>query len=115
MDFRTIIDGLDEVAKVLSHVMSVLAFIALIVKPVRERLFGLKDVREANKCQLRSDMLRTYYRHREEDKIRQYEKENFLYSGDKAAFYCTNGENEVAKARTIKVYVVFFLIKRQKR
>lgn len=80
MDFQTIIDGLDEVAKVLSHIMSVLAFIALIVKPVRDRLFGMRDVREANKCQLRSDMLRTYYRHREEDKIRQYEKENFLYS-----------------------------------
>jgi hypothetical protein len=23
------------------------------------------------------------------------DKENFLYSGDKAAFYCTNGENEL--------------------
>ena len=80
MDFRTIIDGLDEVAKVLSHVMSVIAFIALVVKPVRDRLFGMKDVREAQKCQLRSDMLRTYYRHREDNTIRQYEKENFLYS-----------------------------------
>ena len=30
------------------------------------------------KCQLRSDMLRTYYKHRETHKIRQYELENFI-------------------------------------
>ena len=41
-------------------------------------LFGTKELREAQRCMLRSDMLHTYYKHREEDKIRQYEKENFL-------------------------------------
>ena len=30
------------------------------------------------RCQLRSDMLRTYYRHRETETIRQYEYENFV-------------------------------------
>ena len=29
-------------------------------------------------CHLRSDMLRTYYRHREEKTIRQYEYQNFI-------------------------------------
>lgn len=29
-------------------------------------------------CHLRSDMLRTYYRHREEKAIRQYEYQNFI-------------------------------------
>lgn len=30
------------------------------------------------RCQLRSDMLRTYYHHRETEVIRQYEYENFI-------------------------------------
>ena len=56
----------------------IVAFLALLFKPVREWLFGIKDLREAQKCMLGSDMLHTYYKHREEDKIRQYEKENFM-------------------------------------
>ncbi len=31
------------------------------------------------RCQLRSEMLRTYYHHKESQKIRQYEYENFVY------------------------------------
>lgn len=31
------------------------------------------------KCQLRSDMLHTYYTHKDEKRIRQYELENFVY------------------------------------
>jgi hypothetical protein len=31
------------------------------------------------KCQLRSEMLRIYYQHKDEKKIRQYELENFIY------------------------------------
>lgn len=33
---------------------------------------------EGQKCQLRSDMLRTYYKHKDECEIRQYELENFI-------------------------------------
>ena len=35
---------------------------------------------EGIRCQLRTDMMRTYYRHREEKKIRQYEMENFEHN-----------------------------------
>lgn len=35
---------------------------------------------EGIRCQLRSDMLRTYYRHKDEKRIRQYEMENFEHS-----------------------------------
>lgn len=31
------------------------------------------------RCLLRSEMLRTYYHNKEREKIRQYEKENFIY------------------------------------
>ena len=36
-----------------------------------------KRITEGAKCQLRSDMLRIYYHHRESQTMRQYEFENF--------------------------------------
>lgn len=69
---------LSKIAQYAGYFTGIITFLAILVKPVREWLFGIRDLREAEKCMLRSDMLRTYYRHREEDKIRQYEKENFL-------------------------------------
>ena len=35
---------------------------------------------EGIRCQLRSDMLRTYYRHRDDHRIRQYEKQNMEHN-----------------------------------
>ncbi len=37
-----------------------------------------RRITEGAKCQLRSEMLRTYYHHRETQIIRQYEYENFV-------------------------------------
>ena len=39
----------------------------------------LRKVGEGTKCQLRSEMLRTYYHNREKQIIRQYEYENFVF------------------------------------
>jgi len=36
-------------------------------------------IANGQKCQLRSEMLRTYYKHRDAETIRQYEYENFVY------------------------------------
>lgn len=42
-------------------------------------IFGWgKKIVEGQKCQLRSEMLRIYYRNHETETIRQYELENFL-------------------------------------
>lgn len=67
-------------AEVAGAIMGIATFLCFIARPVRERIFGLSDIREGMKCQLRSDMLRTYYKHHESEKIRQYEYENFLAS-----------------------------------
>ena len=64
---------------VCSGLSSMLALALLLARPVRERLFGLHAIREGQKCMLRADMLATYYKHRTEKNIRQYEYENFLY------------------------------------
>lgn len=46
----------------------------------------ISKISNGTKCQLRSDMLRIYYRHCETKEIRQYEYENFvmLYEAYKA-------------------------------
>lgn len=64
---------------VCSGICSILTLLTLLAKPVRERLFGMSAIREGQKCMLRADMLATYYKHREQKRIRQYEYENFLY------------------------------------
>ena len=51
----------------------------LLIKPIRERVLGTKDIREGQRCLLRASMLSTYYRNRDTDQIRQHEKENFIY------------------------------------
>ena len=65
-------------AWICSSISTIAAAIILIVKPVREKVLGIKSEDEGIKCLLRSDMLRTYYKHREEKTIRQYEYENFM-------------------------------------
>jgi len=41
---------------------------------------SFEAVVEGIRCQLRSDMLRTYYRHKDDKCIRQYEMENFEHN-----------------------------------
>lgn len=61
-----------------SGIGSICTAAALLIKPIRDKLLGFGAVRDGQKCVLRAEMLRTYYRHREENTIRQYEYENFL-------------------------------------
>ena len=76
-----------QVAQVCGFITAIAAAIALFVKPVREKLFGLNEMKEGQKCLLRSEMLQIYYRGKEHDNVlRQYEFENFclLYAAYKA-------------------------------
>ena len=57
--------NLSTVASTCSEITVILAALAMLIKPIRNKL--------------RHDMLHTYYRHREGRTIRQYELENFLY------------------------------------
>lgn len=64
-------------AQLCSYVTSVAAVVVLIVKPLRERVLGVNQIKAGQRCLLRADMLSTYYKHRENQQIRQYEFENF--------------------------------------
>ena len=67
------------IAQIATMITGIAAVLALLIKPLRLRLFGISDIRDGQKCLLRSDMLRMYYRHCESRTIRQYEYENFEY------------------------------------
>lgn len=67
-------------AELCGAVTGIVACLCLIVRPVRDKVLGLEAVREGQKCLLRNEMLATYYKHHEENSIRQYEYENFLFS-----------------------------------
>ena len=71
--------NLSTVASTCSEITVILAALAMLIKPIRNKLLGLDKLTDALKCQLRHDMLHTYYRHREGRTIRQYELEDFLY------------------------------------
>lgn len=68
---------LEEAAKYAGYLTGIISALVIFVKPIRDWLFGMKAQREAMKCLLRADMLRTYYKCKDEGKIRQYDAENF--------------------------------------
>lgn len=66
-------------APICSELTVILTALAMLIRPIRNKLLGLDKLADALKCELRHDMLHTYYRHREDHTIRQYELEDFLY------------------------------------
>jgi len=73
-------------AEIAGAFTGIAACLCLLVKPLRNRVLGLNDVREGQRCLLRSDILNVYYKYREQKTIRQYEYENvvLLYKAYKA-------------------------------
>lgn len=49
---------------------------ALLIKPVREWLLGTEKIREGQRCLLRSEIVRIYYRHKDDQKLKEYEYRN---------------------------------------
>ncbi len=48
--------------------------VAALMKCLKEQA----KIREGQKCQLRTDMLRTYHKNKDAKRLRQYEAENFV-------------------------------------
>ena len=46
---------------------------ALLIKPVREWLMGTEALREGQRCLLRSEIVRIYYRHVQDKQLHEYE------------------------------------------
>lgn len=84
-------------SQVCSCVTAVAAAVVLLVRPVRDWITGANRLREGQKCLLRSSMLRTYYRNREQRTIRQHEYENFLL--EYRAYKALKGNSFIDKIR----------------
>ena len=65
-----------EINATLTVVKIVEIILGLIIIPLSIAIFNLIN---GMRCQLRSDMLHIYYHNKDSKKIRQYEKENFVY------------------------------------
>lgn len=63
---------------VIDGILVICGAVALIVKPLRQKLFKDKESRDGIMCLLRSQMLNTYYDKKDEGKIREYEYKNFM-------------------------------------
>ena len=70
----------------LTTIATLVAEIGVLVGVIVPVIMSIKKISTGTKCQLRSEMLRIYYRNIESGKIRQYEYENFvmLYEAYKA-------------------------------
>ena len=62
----------------LTTITTLIAEIGVLVAVIVPLYKKIHKVAEGEKCQLRSSMLRIYYAHKDERKIRQYEYENFV-------------------------------------
>ena len=71
-------DIVRDFAAICSEITVIAGAIALIIKPIREKILGTHLTREGLKCLLRAEMLQTYYANKNERKIRQYSYENFI-------------------------------------
>jgi hypothetical protein len=67
---------MEEIANTLTILKTVEIILTLCLIPLTVAIINLIN---GVKCQLRSEMLRIYYQHKDEKKIRQYELENFIY------------------------------------
>lgn len=67
---------MEEIANTLTIVKLAEIVLSLWLIPLTIAIINLL---KGMKCQLRSDMLRIYYEHKDDKKIRQFELENFIY------------------------------------
>ena len=69
-------DALQLIADHAGDICQIATCAALLIKPVREWLMGTEKIREGQRCLLRSEIVRTYYRHKEDKEPREYEFRN---------------------------------------
>lgn len=67
-----------QVVEIASCILTLTTVTTLFIKPIRERIFNVKRSQEGERCLLRSEMLKTYYKNNENKTIKQYEFENFI-------------------------------------
>lgn len=88
---------ISQFAQYAGCITTIITLVCILVKPIREKIFGLKAIKDGQKCMLRSDMLRIYYQNKDSRTIRQFEYENFLYEYN--AYKALNGNSFIGKIK----------------
>jgi hypothetical protein len=70
----------------LATMVAFIGELVALIGVITPMIVSISKISNGTKCQLRSEMLRIYYRHSESKELRQYEYENFvmLYEAYKA-------------------------------
>lgn len=82
------------IASYASYLCTILTFLALVIKPIREKILGLSATRDGLQCLLRSEIVSLYYRNLDEKALKEYEYKT-LCSCFNA--YIANGGNSFIK------------------
>lgn len=69
---------LSNIASVALMITQITTCAILLIKPLREWVMGVEDVREGQRCLLRSQIVRIYYRNLDSKHLRQFEYENLV-------------------------------------
>lgn len=65
-----------EIVQWAKDICSIATCVALVIRPVREWIMGTKGIRDGQRCLLRSEIVRIYYRHHDDKRLREYEFKN---------------------------------------
>lgn len=67
---------LKELAENAVDICQIATCAALLIRPVREWLMDTRSLREGQRCLLRSEIVRLYYRHARDRQLQEYEFRN---------------------------------------
>lgn len=79
----------------LETLLALLGEMVALIGAITPVWLSMRKIKDGTKCQLRSEMLRIYYRNRESKTIRQYEYENFVFLYE--AYKALNGNSFIDK------------------
>ena len=65
-----------EIVQWAKDICSIATCAALLIRPVREWLLGTDALREGQRCLLRAEIVRIYYRHLADKQLREFEFKN---------------------------------------
>lgn len=63
----------------LTLIVTLVGEIGVLLSVIVPVIISIRKIANGTKCQLRSEMLRLYYHHRDSKTIRQFEYENFIF------------------------------------
>lgn len=69
-------EALKTIADHAGDICQIATCAALLIKPIREWIMGTEALREGQRCLLRSETVRIYYRHVNDKQLHEYEYRN---------------------------------------